>query len=241
LYLEPGDFAYVTTREQLCLPWTVAGNIGVRNRFARKGLLVLTGLLVDPGYGLTAAADDWEKRPQRLHFGIANIGLIAVNIVFEQDAIATVQFVVVDGDVLMEQIVLSEEAAAGERGFRLFRDFEDDLQAVRTQAKATEASTQAIVIFGLFVLLATFVGAVTAIVLGAIGNKTLSDRLNTVLQTVSDHPTAAWEVSVIVAAIAFIIAGVVMWPISRLLLAGRRRAGDETNHRRRFRGRRKDA
>lgn len=72
-------------------------------------------------------------------------------------------------------------------------------------------------------LLATLVGAVTAIVLGAVSNDELSERLNTVLRGIDDHRLAAVLVTVVLSALAIIVAGIVMWPLARLLVSLRKR------------------
>jgi dCTP deaminase len=48
--LVPGVFALVTTLESVELPDTIAGHIGVKSYYTRKGLVMLTGLQIDPGF-----------------------------------------------------------------------------------------------------------------------------------------------------------------------------------------------
>jgi len=48
--LKPGEFALVTTHEDVRLADTVAGHIGVKSYYTRKGLVMLTGLQIDPGF-----------------------------------------------------------------------------------------------------------------------------------------------------------------------------------------------
>jgi deoxycytidine triphosphate deaminase len=219
-HLRPGDFAFVTTRERLCLPWTVAGNVGVRNRFATKGLLVLTGLIVDPGYGLEEEDGTWVKRPKRLHFGIANVGQQAVNIALERDAIASIQFFVVGGNVYLKGIGVPQPDE-GKRGFVLFADFEKKLNNLEQDLVSTRASTESTVTLGLYLLLATLVGAVTAIVIGAVSNEDISQRLSTALGVIARHPLAAGLVTLTLVAFAVILASLFMLPLAKLL-TGRR-------------------
>jgi len=47
--LKPGVFALVTTHEKVKLSDTIAGHIGVKSYYTRKGLVMLTGLQIDPG------------------------------------------------------------------------------------------------------------------------------------------------------------------------------------------------
>lgn len=51
LTIPPGDFALVTTHERIRLPPRFAGHIGLRSHYARKGLILLSGPQVDPGFG----------------------------------------------------------------------------------------------------------------------------------------------------------------------------------------------
>lgn len=50
LHLEPGAFALVLTKELLKFPMNVAGVIGMRSALARKGLMLLAGMQIDPGF-----------------------------------------------------------------------------------------------------------------------------------------------------------------------------------------------
>jgi dCTP deaminase len=48
--LAPGVFALVTTHEKIWLSDTIAGHIGVKSYYTRKGIVMLTGLQIDPGF-----------------------------------------------------------------------------------------------------------------------------------------------------------------------------------------------
>jgi dCTP deaminase len=50
LPIEPGDFAVVAVLEELTLGPQYAGRIGLRSKYARKGLVATTGPQIDPGY-----------------------------------------------------------------------------------------------------------------------------------------------------------------------------------------------
>lgn len=50
LHLEPGAFALVLTKELLKFPMDVAGVIGMRSSLAGKGLILLSGMQIDPGF-----------------------------------------------------------------------------------------------------------------------------------------------------------------------------------------------
>lgn len=50
LILKAGDFAVVTTHERLEMPLDIAGHMGIRSHYTRKGIIPLTGPQIDPGF-----------------------------------------------------------------------------------------------------------------------------------------------------------------------------------------------
>jgi len=50
LHLDAGDFALVLTKEYVKMPLDIAGVIGMRSALARKGLILLAGMQIDPGF-----------------------------------------------------------------------------------------------------------------------------------------------------------------------------------------------
>lgn len=48
--LQPGVFALPTTYEKLRVKNTIAGHIGIKSYYTRKGIVMLTGLQIDPGF-----------------------------------------------------------------------------------------------------------------------------------------------------------------------------------------------
>lgn len=50
LVIEPGEFAIFLTLEYFKMPNNLVGNIGMKSKFARKGLIFMTGLQIDPGF-----------------------------------------------------------------------------------------------------------------------------------------------------------------------------------------------
>ena len=73
-----GAFALVVTRERVRLSASYAGHLGLRSYFARKGLLLLSGLQVDPGFD------------GHLVLGLANLSPRSIYIPYEE-AIATLE------------------------------------------------------------------------------------------------------------------------------------------------------
>ena len=48
--LKAGEFALVTTRENVTLANNIVGHIGLKSYYVRKGVVVLAGLQIDPGF-----------------------------------------------------------------------------------------------------------------------------------------------------------------------------------------------
>jgi len=92
IVLARGQVAFLSTMERLRMPTDITGHIGVKFSLASKGVLILTGLFVDPGFGWT---DDMQQG-ESLHFLMANLGAESVTLVPGQTKIATVQFLRLD-------------------------------------------------------------------------------------------------------------------------------------------------
>lgn len=50
IHIYPGELVEVMTLEKLRLPNNISGGIGLRSYYARKGLCILAGLQIDPGF-----------------------------------------------------------------------------------------------------------------------------------------------------------------------------------------------
>ena len=64
--LNAGQFALLTTLESVKLPPNVAGHIGVRSYYTRKGLILLAGLQIDPGWDGHLVVGVYNASPRRL-------------------------------------------------------------------------------------------------------------------------------------------------------------------------------
>lgn len=64
--LAPGVFALVTTQESVQLPDDMAGHIGVKSYYTRKGLVMLTGLQIDPGFEGVLVVGLYNASPRSL-------------------------------------------------------------------------------------------------------------------------------------------------------------------------------
>lgn len=99
--LKPGQVAFVSSAEKLCMPWDLTGNIAPKFRLALDGILVMGGMLVDPGYGRTQGdGGSWTVREAgaRLHFQLANIGVKNLELVPNETSVAAIQFIRLEGD-----------------------------------------------------------------------------------------------------------------------------------------------
>ncbi|MHB1012796.1 MAG: dCTP deaminase [Desulfobacteria bacterium] len=71
LILEPGDFGVVTVLEKIRLGAQYAGRLGLRSKYARKGLIATTGPQIDPGYHgrLIIGITNLTPKPVSLPYG----------------------------------------------------------------------------------------------------------------------------------------------------------------------------
>ncbi len=73
LLLEPGDFGVISIFEELRMGPQHVGRIGLRSKYARKGLIATTGPQIDPGYH------------GRLTLGVTNLTPQSVSIPYKDD------------------------------------------------------------------------------------------------------------------------------------------------------------
>jgi len=187
--LSPGDAAFISTVEKCCLPWDVTGTVGPKFSLTAGGLLILTGLFVDPGYGLVKGADgSWTSaHDQRLHFLIANVGSSEVALIPGQQKVAAIQFTSINAtsppfpiesrglQSIEEQYLQPETASLA--GLVFFRNVaelktaverqEDKHAELETRISGVEAGSNQVVMFGVFLLCVTFLGAMFQILLSA--------------------------------------------------------------------------
>jgi deoxycytidine triphosphate deaminase len=96
--LAPGDTALISTIEKFSFDFDVTATIGDRFGLAAKGLLVLHGSAVHPGYGREIDPENgvWRaKDNERLYFIVANVG--PKNITMRKgDSISYLQFFAIE-------------------------------------------------------------------------------------------------------------------------------------------------
>ena len=199
--LQPGDVATVASHERFCMPWTMAANIGVRFHFARRGLLVFTGLLVDPGFGLEPdGAGGWRPKPdERLEFFVANLGATPLEIRLGDtgDRVLSLQFFWVvppkekqELPVSASEIVLNTDALSVFRDVRrLERRLDEETKQRKEESRRFEilfqgvrSATDQIVVFGVFLLAITVVGVAFATLLQGLA----SENAATIVKNLND-------------------------------------------------------
>ncbi|HEX2040905.1 MAG TPA: hypothetical protein VHF47_14370 [Acidimicrobiales bacterium] len=78
LTIPPGEMALVTTLEKVRLAPRYAGQIGLRSHFARKGLALLAGPQIDPGFR------------GRLHVALVNLSPTEISIAYREPLVSIV-------------------------------------------------------------------------------------------------------------------------------------------------------
>jgi deoxycytidine triphosphate deaminase len=181
--LRPGDVAFVTSAERFSVPWDLAGNIGVKFSFAKRGLLVHTGAFIQPGFGMRKdAGGAWIAcEDERLHFFIANLNSADTSFSPGQDRIASVQFHHLSGDPDRQEV---ESGLKGEEELFSQKDRWQTLasiekleaaerkhvaeiskisgrqEAIEKRQDIAEGVSNYVLVFGVFLVAAALLGAV---------------------------------------------------------------------------------
>lgn len=125
--LAPGDSALISTIERCSFDFSISGTIGPKFRWSAKGLLVLHGAAVHPGYGREKSRETGEwlpKHDERLYFIVANVG--PDNITMRRgDAIAYMQIFEVEPADLKEPVQNVGYERLRDRLFRPEHDMAD--------------------------------------------------------------------------------------------------------------------
>jgi|HubBroStandDraft_4_1064222.scaffolds.fasta_scaffold34126_4 deoxycytidine triphosphate deaminase len=199
--LRPGEVAFFSTAERLCLPWDVSANIGIKFGYARRGILILTGLLVDPGFGLRRDGDSWvAKHDERLHFLAANVGPNEIVLLPGKEKIASIQFLYVSGNVLQKEVNSTEDmnreffdpnnpAKLGLSFFEDMTELRSQFVEFRKRFEAVENGSKQIVMFGVYLLTASVLVAAFVVLLSMVS----SGDLTTKLMTISTLAPKTWK------------------------------------------------
>jgi deoxycytidine triphosphate deaminase len=197
--LSPGDVAFVSSAERCALPWNITGTVGSKFSLTAQGLLILTGLFVDPGYGMVRGPDgEWMAADnQRLHFLIANVGSLDVVLIPGEQRIAAVQFQYIESPEPTDQIesyglraieeqYLNPETAVSV-GLVFFRNIAELKELVQkyvgksaeleARLAGVETGSNQVVMFGVFLLCITLVGIIFELLLTAANSTSISTQI----------------------------------------------------------------
>jgi hypothetical protein len=181
---------FASTMERLCLLWNLTANIGIKFSVARKGILVLTGLLVDPGFGLREVGECWvAKDDERLHFLLANVGPNQVVLIPGEEKIASIQFFSVSGEVQKREVLSttdmqneffdsSEEPKLGLSFFRDMADMKSQFHDIGTRVDVVEKGSNQVVMFGTYLLGVTFLVALLTTQFGLVSLENVRPKID---------------------------------------------------------------
>ncbi|HXP28364.1 MAG TPA: hypothetical protein VN804_01295, partial [Solirubrobacteraceae bacterium] len=158
--LQPGDAAMFSTREVFSLPATIAGNITIKNSRATEGLMLLSGGLIDPGYGLEE--NPGARRGGRLYLHVANIGRQTIEIRPGAERIARIQFLRVCGSELSREPIAPSQWCEQRKPSL---GFLSELKQLKSSSEGTRDLISYIAVGGAFVLLMTLISVALAVIL----------------------------------------------------------------------------
>lgn len=191
IVLDSGGTIFVSTRERLSLPPDLVGNMSIKGELAQKGILSLTGLIVDPGYKEGSSGDG------RLHFRLANLGTRPVVLRPGSTRIASIQF-----------LRLSQPASPVEMNFPDIwksRDgiahglgFVDEIRKVQSRVsdltmdfERQKRSVSYVVLAGILVIMATLLGVAVSGLLSLGSDSQIVDSAKNVIPDDSVGQTLA--------------------------------------------------
>jgi deoxycytidine triphosphate deaminase len=215
LLLAPGDVAELSSREQFNMPADVAGNIALRTSYAQRGLLLLSGLLIEPGYGPTRDDDDKLVSDGRLHLFVANIGSDTIPLRPGEDSIAAVQFFRTVGGIDENRRVQVPTVAHWDRqrperrlGFIAeLKSLRQEHEALATDVHRTRESTMNVIILGYFLLAATILGLTLNNLLSVGSNPSLVNRI---ARAVPDSVSGKALLAAVFIAVAWTVRSIVL-------------------------------
>ncbi len=191
LTLGPGDTALVSSVETMQFEWNVMATLGAKFNQSIKGLLVLTGSAIDPGYGRVLADGHWVPKapPERVYFWIANISLKTISL-RHFDRIARLQFFACEeaddqfktalqnschdnfANVVRELKQVGVESAPGmglfaqpKRITGQFQELSSKVSLAERRIETSTATTYYLGVFGVFLIVATLLGVAVSSVL----------------------------------------------------------------------------
>jgi deoxycytidine triphosphate deaminase len=240
ILLAPGDTALAASQERIHMPWDCGGIIGPKFSLAARGLLVLTGIAIDPGYGLQRDSHGWIPVPdQRLHFVLANVGSDTIALRPKEERLACIQFFLVEplepsqrrpiaslGFLAHDEFFESKPPLeAGLVFFKNVRDIservdaalaaatrtKEEVEVLASRVEKVEGGSNFVVVFGVYLVTVTVVGIAVSLILQAV-------------ERFPRHPSLALIIASAAGGGVFLIGVVVAFGLGlRQLLSGLRR------------------
>lgn len=208
LILGKGQRAVLRTYEAISMPWDLAGNIGVKHGQAAHGLFVSGGLFIDPGFGWSKpAGGEAEATGDHIRVLATNLGRdpIPIRLGAKGDPVLGIQFIEVEPPLARTPVIGTPIDTA--QGLAFFEDLElqrEKSEAMGEDIEWIEAATDRVVVFGVFLVSATLVGAIVAFILALLGSGHLAT--NTVHALNGLDAGKPWTVVLMVSLTALAIA-----------------------------------
>ncbi len=228
IVLKPGEVAFVSSQEKIHMPWTLSANIGIKFGLARRGILTLTGLLVDPGFGMKKENGSWvPKEDERIHFLLANLGSETVKLRPRKDKIASLQFFrvpeptkkseVESGKNMQEEFFSDESSQQGglvfvkhiRNAMEEIDSFQTKLNNTITRVEVMEKGTNQVVMFGVYLLSASILVGAIAFILSILDSEKCLSSVEKLFQRLPNNwPQTISLVAIIVAGVLIIKYGI---------------------------------
>lgn len=166
LHLEAGDFALIMSHEYFKMPLNIACSIGMKSTLARKGLILLAGMQIDPGF------------EGHLRFGLYNASPRKLTLDY-QDPLCTVEFHKLAGSVTKNiapnNDLINGKIPEGDRAFlrslettslsKIDKSMRTLVQTVNSLTNSTKTLTNIVYKFLMPIVLAIFAGVVASIII----------------------------------------------------------------------------
>lgn len=161
--IQPGRIAVLSSVERFTMPLNLVGQLGIRFDFAIRGLTALVGIQVDPGYGRSRGGEPVFMR-------VANLGDQAVSF-RPGESVFMVEFKNVTGTIPQE--VVNSKSSTWDRIETAVLKQPHPHWSYVTQVKANldrevaqvRGSLWPLVMFGVFLISATLLGGIVAVLL----------------------------------------------------------------------------
>ncbi|HEU5253427.1 MAG TPA: hypothetical protein VFU16_08915 [Solirubrobacterales bacterium] len=231
--LKPGEVAFVSTVEKLVMPADLVGNIAPRFRRALEGILVMGGMLVDPGY------------TGRLHFQLANVGNKPFTITPGRTSVAAIQFLPVfeaSSDLdrvpsskhLLKQLFREEVKTEPLEQLAYFsgvKDLKDEVKKLNKRIDDQEIalssmhrSTEQLVVFGVFLVVITLFGIAIAALINSLSDGSVEEAKDT---AAADLTLTSVGLAILFLTLVGVVCWLMMQPVIEII--GKRRKQPQKN------------